>query len=139
MTDPRAVEIAKELHLLGVSHAGIVELLSQYPLDRIEMQLAYLPYRSAKRKEALIIEAVRNNYSPPKEFFYAQAEIAHPHPQALVDQGTEPGLRQTAPEAQGHGAESDPGSHPPVHGLQPGGQTLDLVVPGTLEEDGQAE
>lgn len=71
MSDPRAIQVAMELQKLGVSRAGCIELLSSYPLEDIERQLQYLPYRKAKRPEAFIIEAVRNGYSPPKEFFNA--------------------------------------------------------------------
>lgn len=85
MTDPRAVRIAMELQLLGVSGAGIVELLSQYPYERIERQLSYLPNRHAKRPEAFIMEAVRNDYSPPKAFQYASPKNPSPHQEQRLD------------------------------------------------------
>lgn len=75
--NPRKVEIALDLMKLGVSNAGVAELLTHDP-DVVEAQLAYLPYRKAKRPEAFIIEAVRKNYSPPKEFYYAQDQAEHP-------------------------------------------------------------
>ena len=67
--DPRLIQIALALQSLGVSQRGAAALMIDHPLDEIERQLAYLPYRKAKRPEAFIIEAVRNRYSPPKEFY----------------------------------------------------------------------
>ncbi len=67
-------KLAMELMRLGVSTSGVERLLSVNDLDEIERQLAYLPYRNAKRPEAFIVEAVRNRYSPPKEFYYAANE-----------------------------------------------------------------
>ena len=73
MSKERMTQLAVELMRLGVSNAGIQELLSLHDLDDVERQLAYLPHRKAKRPEAFIIEAVRRRYSPPKGFFYANA------------------------------------------------------------------
>ena len=50
MPDERAVQIAVKLMQLGVSRAGIDELL-QHPYDVIEQQLAFLPYRKARRPD----------------------------------------------------------------------------------------
>lgn len=69
--DP-AVQIAVQLQKLGVSNAGVIELLSKYPHETIIKQLEYLPHRKARRPEAFIIQAVRNNYSPPKEYYHAK-------------------------------------------------------------------
>jgi hypothetical protein len=71
--DPRRVDVALDLLKLGVSNTRVTELLT-FDLDVIERQLSYLPYRKAKRPEAFIIEAIRNDYSPPKECFYAPPE-----------------------------------------------------------------
>lgn len=71
--NPRLIHISLELQKLGVSQRGATQLMIEHPLDEIERQLAYLPYRKAKRPEAFIIEAVRNRYSPPKDF-YAKAQ-----------------------------------------------------------------
>lgn len=68
---PHSVELALDLLKLGVSSAGVSDLLARHDHAVIERQLAYLPYRKAKRPEAFIIEAIRKDYSPPKEFFYA--------------------------------------------------------------------
>ena len=70
-SDPRLVDAALELLKLGVSNTRVIELLT-CDIEIVERQLSYLPFRNAKRKEAFIIEAIRNDYSPPKEFYYAQ-------------------------------------------------------------------
>lgn len=89
MSKDRATRIALELMKIGVSHSGIQELLVGYPYDLIERQLRFLPFRKAKRPEALIIEAVRRNYSPPKEFFYAKTETDPPASGNAMDKGSE--------------------------------------------------
>lgn len=73
----RMLSLALRLQRIGVSQRGTQELLA-YPLDVVERQLDFLPYRNAKRPEAFIIEAIRNDYSPPKEVFYAPRQ-ATPH------------------------------------------------------------
>lgn len=119
MPDPRAIEIAKRLHMLHVSNVGIVLLLSSYQYEEIERQLDWLPYRKAKRPEAFIVEAVRNNYSPPKEFFYAEAETRAPGDANVLYQSAEPPVRQTPSEPQGYGTESGPHPAPQVNRLEP--------------------
>ena len=88
MNGERAVRLAGELMQLGVSHAGVTELLSHYDHADIERQLKFLPYRKAKRPEAFIIDAIRNNYSAPKAFFYAPNETESDSPISL-DENTE--------------------------------------------------
>ena len=84
----RTVQVALELMKLGVSDTRVGELL-MYDLEIIEAQLTYLPYRKAKRPEAFIIEAIRHNYSPPKEFYYAHAQIKPEGTGHPVDQNAE--------------------------------------------------
>jgi len=76
MADDRAIIVASELMQLGVSKLGVTDLLTHYPLEQIERQLLYLPFRKAKRPGAFVVEAIRHDYSPPKEFFYATPETA---------------------------------------------------------------
>lgn len=78
MSRNRMTRLAMELLKLGVSKSGIETLLSLHDLDEVERQLAYLPFRKAKRPEAFIVEAVRNRYSPPKEFYYAANQTQPP-------------------------------------------------------------
>lgn len=68
----RMTAVAVELFKLNVSNTGVSQLLRDYSVDEIERQLMYLPYRNAKRPNAFIIQAIRGNYSPPKEFTYAK-------------------------------------------------------------------
>lgn len=72
MSLERMTQVAIELMKLRVSQAGVSQILANYELEEIERQLIYLPYRKAKRPQAFIIEAIRNRYSPPKEFTYAR-------------------------------------------------------------------
>lgn len=139
MTSDRLVLIAVRLQELGVSHAGTVELLSQYQPDLIEKQLEWLPLRKAKRPEAFIIEAVRNNYSPPKEAFHAQTPKPAAEPQAFLDETAQPFGGQAPPESQGHRAESAPGSVEADVWLEQTGSAYDLVLPPAQDENRQAQ
>jgi hypothetical protein len=124
----RKTQLAVQLRALGVSQDGIYHLLWQFPEDVIEAQLTYLPYRKAKRPEAFIVEAIRNNYSPPKEFFYAQAQAQPAETHGTVDQDAEHAAGPSAPDPQGHGAESLAGAPAANDGLGQGrpGDHLDL-------------
>lgn len=135
MTSDRQILLAVRLQELGVSQAGVVELLSQYPLDLIEQQLAWLPMRKAKRPEAFIIEAVRNNYSPPKETFHAQTEKPAPQPEALVDKAPQLSAGQAAPQPQGHRAEGATSDPSPDSWLEQDRSSYDLVLPSAQEEN----
>jgi hypothetical protein len=127
VSQDRATKLAVELMRLGISRAGTVELLS-YPLDVVERQLAYLPFRKAKRPSAFIVDAIRNDYSPPKEAYYAKAE-AEPEPDHAVDEGSERAVGPPDALAQGHGAQDHVGAAAPDLGLEPGGQARDLDLP----------
>lgn len=85
----KATELAYRLLSLGVSNSGVQELLTGYPYERIERQLDYLPYRRAKRPEALVMDAVRQDYSPPKEFFYAKDETQPATDAVPLDEGAQ--------------------------------------------------
>lgn len=112
MSLDRKTRLAVELYKLGVSKDGVVELLSQYSEDEIEQQLIYLPYRKAKRQEAFIVDAIRKSYSPPKEYYYAQAKADLAAAFDAVDQSSQRAVRQGDPKPQGHGTPDspDPGS-----------------------------
>lgn len=138
MADPRLVHLAVDLQLLGVSRAGVMELLG-YPPERVEAQLKYLPYRKAKRPEAFIIEAVRNDYSPPKEFFYAKDHPHHPGRQGCLDQDAEPPVRPPTPKAPGYRAEDSVDPHSPDPRLAPGGEGCELALPPAEESHGTGE
>ncbi|MCC7102424.1 MAG: hypothetical protein IT206_05015 [Fimbriimonadaceae bacterium] len=89
MSKERATQIAVSLMRLGVSKAGIAELFKNHSYEDIELQLRYLPYRKAKRPEAFIMEAVRHNYSAPKELFHAKTETDPSSTGRAVDEGAQ--------------------------------------------------
>jgi hypothetical protein len=98
----KKIELAKRLHLVGVSKDGVVELLWKFPLERIEAQLEYLPYRKAKRPEAMIIESIRKNYSPPKEFYYARSKSELTEAFESLDESSESAAGSVDAAPQGH-------------------------------------
>ena len=59
----RTVRLAARLLKLGISRDGVLDLLVGYPLDEVENQLDWLPYRKAKRPGAFVIEAIRHKYN----------------------------------------------------------------------------
>ena len=122
-------QVAFELLKLGVSHAGVNELLS-YPMERIERQLSYMQFRKAKRPEAFIVEAIRNDYSIPKQMQYAKNKAAFSRAKRIMDEDAKLPRRQTPPGFEGHGTQSASGPHSPNDGLEPGGASRDLVLPG---------
>ena len=100
----KSVELAVALMKLGISQAGVHELLS-YPHDVIERQLAFLPYRKARRPEAFLMQAIRNDYSPPKEFYYAQITTPHADHQSRLDEDPESPLGPLDARIGGYGTE----------------------------------
>lgn len=84
----RAFEIAYALMRLGVSKSGVERLMRDYTYDLIERQLKYLPFRKAKRPEAMIIESIRRNYTAPKDYFHAQTDPQPPAADGAVDEGS---------------------------------------------------
>ena len=136
MTKKPVMQIAVELKKLGVSQAGIVDLLSNYPYDVIERQLEFLPFRKAKRKEAFIIDAIRNNYSAPKEFYYAQIETPPADEPAAMDEDAELDLGLLDANLEGYGTADSPRVSPTDSWLAAGGGSDTLDLPDTLQEDG---
>lgn len=107
MSNPLAAHLAFRLKELGVSDAGIIELLSEYPYDRIEAQLNYLPFRKARRREGFIVAAVRHNFSPPKEF-YASPKTQPLPTKHQLDEDAKRHPRPLDASSQGHGASGSP-------------------------------
>lgn len=108
MSRDRLTTLAMELLKLGVSKSGVETLLSLHDLDEVERQLAYLPFRRAKRPEAFIVEAVRNRYSPPKEFYYAANQTQSSGHGNALDEDPERPARSPDAKAQGHRASDSP-------------------------------
>lgn len=130
----RAFAIAYALMRLGVSKSGVDRIMREYSYDLIEKQLAYLPFRKAKRPEAMIIESIRRNYSTPKDYFYASHQT-EPEGNNPLDQGSQLSARHLASDSQGYGAEAAPDLASPNRGLEPGGPSRDLAVPNAHEAD----
>ena len=59
------VRLAVELRQLGVSETVTRYLLLNYPLESIDRQLLYLPYRNAKRRSSLIVASIKDDYGAP--------------------------------------------------------------------------
>ena len=139
MSRDRMTNLAMELMRLGVSQSGVTDLLTYHPLDEIERQLAYLPYRKAKRPEAFIIEAVRNRYSPPKEFFYATRETNPADSPDSLDQDAESPRGASDAEPQGHRASDPPRAAPGDLRLEQTAPLGDFEVPSAQDSDWPAE
>ena len=139
MSQDRLTLASMRLQKLGVSQAGTVELISQYPIEAIEAQLDWLPYRKAKRPGAFIVEAIRNSYSPPKELFYAPTQEPAAHSDSLLDQGPQPAAGPAAAHPQGHRAQDSPGDPARDLRLEQGGSAFDLVIPKADAKDGQEQ
>lgn len=128
--DP-AVQLAVELQTLGVSQAGVVELLSKYPHEAIRKQLDWLPHRKAKRPEAFIIQAVRQNYSPPKEVYHAKTAPDAAQTIQPLDEGSELPPGRTPANIEGHRTPYPPHAHPADGGVEPGRGLTHLDIPET--------
>lgn len=61
----RDEELVLELIHLGVGLRKARSLVDQYPVERIERQLSWLPLRAARRPASLLISAIENDYDPP--------------------------------------------------------------------------
>lgn len=107
--------LAVELQKIGVSQDGVYQLLANYPEEVIEAQLRYLPMRRAKRPEAFIVEAIRNNYSAPKEMYHAHPQVKPKN--GPMDQSAEPAARPLDAGPSGHGAAGLAPSRPADGGL----------------------
>lgn len=104
MSLSRENRLVMELHFLGVSNKAIIDLVGDYPWEVIEDQLKYLPYRNARNKAAFIVKAIKHNYSPPKNYFYAAHQALAANPESQLDQNPESLVRQPSSQAEGHGA-----------------------------------
>lgn len=109
----RSDRLVMELHLLGVSHKAIIELVGDYPWEVIEDQLKYLPFRNARRPAAFIVKAIKFNYSPPKDYFYAAHQALSASSRQQLDKDAESPIRQPSAEAQGYGTPGALDSGPP--------------------------
>lgn len=60
----RMVRLAGRLLQIGVSGHQVRRLLL-HDLDKVERQLDWLPYRSARKKASLIVAAIEQDYEAP--------------------------------------------------------------------------
>lgn len=132
MTEAQAYEVAERLRAVGVSKRGILDLVADHTYGEIMAQLDYLPYRRAKRPEAFVIEAIRQSYSPPKEFLHARPP-SRPQHEGGVDEDPEPALRPPPAGTRGHRAPHPLGPAAQHDGLGSGGPYHELVVPDAGE------
>lgn len=101
MSRDRMVAAAERLMRLGVSQAGTANLLG-YSIDVVERQLDYLPFRKSRRPEALIVEAIRHDYSPPSAYFHAENRPIAPHRPEPLDKDPERPARPAHADPRGH-------------------------------------
>lgn len=120
MSLDKQTDLAVSLMRLGVSQEVVVDLLVQHPLDQIEAQLQYLPYRRAKRKEAFIVEAIRKNYSPPKEMHHAKAKADLAAAINALDKDSKRPSRSADAVSEGHGTPAPSASDQADDGLATG-------------------
>jgi hypothetical protein len=60
------VRLARALLELGVGAGTTREILAHYDPDLVDQQLAWLPFRRARRPSRLIVAAIRDNYEKPR-------------------------------------------------------------------------
>lgn len=58
-------ELVLELVHVGVGLRKARSLVEEYPSERIQRQLKWLPLRAARRPASLLISAIENDYDPP--------------------------------------------------------------------------
>jgi len=124
---------------LHVSRERVVEILSSYPIEQIERQLAYLPFRNARRPGAFIIQSIRHNYSPPKEFFYAAHQSDPSGSEHALDEDTQRASGPPHPSAQGHGAPDTPHLASANGGMEPAQPSGEPIGPSPDETIWSAE
>lgn len=61
----RRVRLIVALRKMGVSERVCGDLVFAFPLDHIEQQIEWLPFRRAKRKSSLIVAAIKGDYERP--------------------------------------------------------------------------
>lgn len=55
----------QRLRLLGLTKDEVDSLVSRFPIERIQRQLYYLPYRHAKSPARFLMAAIESDYEPP--------------------------------------------------------------------------
>lgn len=65
--DGAASELRTELTKIGLEPAQVDHLLSKFPVERIQRQLAWLPEREARNPAALLLRAIEQDWDAPRE------------------------------------------------------------------------
>jgi hypothetical protein len=73
----RLRELKAKLQLCGVNRLKSEQLVTLYPLERIEHQIDWLPYRHAKTPSRYLIAAIEHNYGIPTAL-HKQQGVTHP-------------------------------------------------------------
>lgn len=91
-------DLVEKLKEVGVSDKATLEIMAKYTQKIIQNQLNYLPYRQAKNPAGLLVQAIRGDWSAPKEYLSLKAyeqKQAQEQKQALEEQ-----KRKVAKEAK---------------------------------------
>jgi hypothetical protein len=64
---PAAPDLSPALAAVGLEAEQIEALLQHFPAERIRRQLDWLPHRQARNPAALLIRAIEQNWSAPRE------------------------------------------------------------------------
>lgn len=59
------VDTRQRLRLLGLTKDEVDTLVARFPIERIQRQLYYLPYRHAKSPARFLMAAIESDYEPP--------------------------------------------------------------------------
>lgn len=66
-TLPKAHDLAASLEAVGLNPEQVERLVHQFPPERIQRQLDWLPARQARNPAALLIRAIEGDWGPPRE------------------------------------------------------------------------
>lgn len=90
-----APDLMERLVETGVTPSVAQALAANYPIERIEKQIAQLPYRRADEPGAVLVKAIREDWAAPEGWRRAQSERKKQERQAQKEQE-----RQAAAEAE---------------------------------------
>jgi hypothetical protein len=65
LADPELQELQRSLEAISITSEQALRLIGAYDRERIERQLAWLPYRDAKNPAGFLIAAIEHDYDEP--------------------------------------------------------------------------
>ncbi len=65
--DTQDVQVRRSLQAFGIPPGEIDDLLSRFPMERIERQIRWMGFRKARRPRSFLRAAIENDYAPPVE------------------------------------------------------------------------